>query len=250
MPNTFDRSELTTAREVIESVFERIPGGAKESYIDFLAGAIKYLSLRHADRWGVTLFPWGVRLNVGLVECLVLRSGALRILVEEDSAPTGTKFDGRGYASAPGCYMTTLSLSELPRLAASFAESHYAAMSIAASRPVSQAIMYAHSGGVTAFLSQVLHRRIPNPSYPALVVDDLKTHQQIQTWRNVHPDGFLINRQSANSGMLHRVECAHFGDYRWTAESGQGLASQKKICSFESTGTDRLGETQRDQRPC
>jgi hypothetical protein len=44
------------AREVIESVFERTPGAAKGSYIEFLAAAIEYLSQRYPDRWGVTLF--------------------------------------------------------------------------------------------------------------------------------------------------------------------------------------------------
>jgi hypothetical protein len=155
-----------------------------------------------------------VRLNVGWVECLILRAEGLRILIEKESAPTGTNFDGVIYPRAPGCDITTLPLSELPRALASFAESHSAALSIAARRPRSRNIMKAHSPGVIAFLSQALGRKIPNPSIASSVVaDDLKTQQQVQMWRQAHPDGLIVNRKGATSGMLHRAECAHFGGY-------------------------------------
>src|SRR5271157_4181574 len=102
------RADPVAAREVIGSVFERAPVAAKQAYIDFLSAAIDYLSQRHPDRWGVTLFDWVVRLNVGWVECLVLHSGGLRVLVEQESAPVATRFDGVRYDRAPGCEMTTV----------------------------------------------------------------------------------------------------------------------------------------------
>jgi hypothetical protein len=64
------------------------------------------------------------------------------------------------------------------------------------------------------------------------VRDDPNAHEQVQAWRREHPDGFLINRKSASSGMVHRVECPHLGDSQWKAESGQDLARQQKICSL------------------
>ena len=100
------RSDPKFASGVIDSVFEGVSGVAKRAYRQFLTAAIDYLAQRHPDRWGVTLFSWGVRLNVGWVECLVLDSGALRVLIEKESAPAGTKFHGRRYDKAPGCAMT------------------------------------------------------------------------------------------------------------------------------------------------
>ncbi len=128
--------------------------------------------------------------------------------------------------------MTTLSLSDLPGTLESFAESHHAAMAIGAQKPVSRSIRKAHSNGVTAFLSKVLHRPMPDPIYARSVVYTPATHAEIQAWRRINPDGFLMNRRSANSGMLHRAECDHFGSHKWTARSDQGLASQQKICSL------------------
>jgi 5-methylcytosine-specific restriction endonuclease McrA len=153
------RSSPDVANDVIDSVFEGISGGAKRSYRAFLTASIEYLSQHHPDRWGVTLFDWGVRLNVGWVECLVLDSGALCVLIEKESAPPGTKFVGRGYAKAPGCAMTRIVLSELPRALRTFVESHRAALSIAAKYPPPANIRNAHSVGITKALS------VPNPQY-------------------------------------------------------------------------------------
>ena len=162
-----NRSDPETARQVIESVFERVPGSAKQSYIEFLAASVEYLSSHHRDNWGITLFGWGARLNVGWVECLVLHRGGLNTLVEKESAPAATKYRGFQYDRAPGCDMTTVPLAELPDSLEFFAESHHAALSIAARSRVHRGIRNAHSAGVTGFLSQVLLRPIPEPSYYA-----------------------------------------------------------------------------------
>jgi hypothetical protein len=154
------RSDPAVVRDVIDLIFEQSPSESKQTGIEFLAEEIEYLSLRHPDRWGVTLFEWGMRLNIGWVECLVLHSSGLRVLAEKESAPTGTTFDGVAYDSAPGCEFTTVPLPELPQTLASFAESHHATLSIAARRRPGGNIRNAHSPGVTALLSQALRRPI------------------------------------------------------------------------------------------
>src|SRR5579862_1789246 len=128
------RSEATVAGSVIKRVFAGKPDGAKRTYLKFLAEAIDFLSSRHQDRWGATLFEWGVRLTVGQVECLVLSSQGLRLLVKRTSAPTGIRLRGRHYRYAPGCEMTRVPLSELARVLPSVAKSNSAAMSVAAMR--------------------------------------------------------------------------------------------------------------------
>jgi hypothetical protein len=166
MPRTVaeTRSDPAVVREVIESVFECTPDEAKQAYNEFLGAGIEYLSQRHRDHWGVSLFADCLRLNVGWVECLVLHPGGLRVLVEKESAGTA-RLDRVSYHHAPGCDMTTVPLSELHRVLPTLAEAHYAALSIAAKSRPPRNIRNAHSVGVTAFLSQALRRPILNPSY-------------------------------------------------------------------------------------
>ena len=125
----------------------------------FLVGDIRYLNVRHNDRWGVTLYGWGVRLNVGWVNCLVLSSKGVDVLLHKDAAPAGTQFNGKFYEKAPGCEMTTTPLAKLPQTLPCLEESHYAALSNAANWQSPPNIRGAHSPGVTEFLS------VQDPSY-------------------------------------------------------------------------------------
>jgi hypothetical protein len=191
-------------------------------------GAIRYLASRHNDRWGVTLFDWGVRLNVGWVECLVLRSGGLRVLVDRDVAPADTKFDGVSYKRAPGCDMTTIPLSELPKALPSLEASHYAALSIAANWQSPPNIRGAHSVGVTELLS------LPNPSYVSPAQDPVLVGSDEEATPAVFLEGgrvaVLVNRFERDASA-RRVCIAHHG-------------LRCSVCGM-SFG-DRYGETMKD----
>jgi hypothetical protein len=148
-----ERSDPAVAREVIDSIFAGAPSGAKVEYQKFLRSSVRYLSRSYSDRWEITLFNRCLRLNVGWVECLILSSNGLRLLlVEGDSVPSRTEFDQVYRRWAPGCDYTTLSLSEIPRRLDSFTKSHQAALSIAADRRPPENIRNAHSTGVTRLL--------------------------------------------------------------------------------------------------
>jgi 5-methylcytosine-specific restriction protein A len=159
------RSDPAVAEAVIRSVFRDAGGDPMESYIRFLVGTIEYITPHYHDRWGITLFDWGVRLNVGWVECLVLHSGGLRILLDKDLAPGDTKFDGISYKQAIGCDMVTVPLDGLPEVLPPLTESHYAAIATVARARSPRNVRAAHSLGITEFLSQFVRRRVPNPSY-------------------------------------------------------------------------------------
>jgi hypothetical protein len=166
-PTYQQRSDPHAAARMVDSIFEELPREAQRSYCRFLAASIAYLSRHHPDRWGVTLREYGVRLNAGWVESLVLwQGGQLRVLVEKDSAPPRANFDGHAYPRAPGCETVALPLSDLPRLLPKLTKPHHAALRIAAgARPCPRSIREAHSPGVTEWLSQILHRAVPNPEY-------------------------------------------------------------------------------------
>lgn len=154
-----ERKDRAVAESVIYEVFGRSTASARDRCIEFLVSDITYLGLRHNDRWGVTLYGWGLRLNVGWVNCLVLSSGGLVVLLHKESALPGTRFNGNLYEKAPGCEMTTIPLAKLPQVLPYLEESHHAALSSAANWPAPRNIRGAHSLGVTEFLSA------PNPSY-------------------------------------------------------------------------------------
>ena len=166
-PTAQQRSDPAAVRRMVDSIFEGISGDAKQSYCEFLAASIAYLSQHYVDRWGVTLREYGVRLNAGWVESLVLLRGRpLRVLVERKSAPPRASFDGCTYRYAPGCETVALPLSDLPRSLANLANSHHEALRIAAkTMPPPPNIRGAHSPGVTRWLSKVLHRAVPSPVY-------------------------------------------------------------------------------------
>ncbi len=126
------RANPAATGQMVDSIFKTASENAKRSYYEFLLASIAHLSQHNPNRWGVTLREYGVRLNAGWVESLVLRQGEpLRVLVEIESAPPTASFCGRTYRYAPGCRMVPLSLSELPRRLTELAPSHQKALKIA-----------------------------------------------------------------------------------------------------------------------
>ena len=209
-----ERSDPAVASAIIGSLFEGISTSAKQGYFELLAEDFEFLSLWHPDRWGVTLFEWGVRLNVGRCECLVLHSAGLRVLVERASAPTDTVFDRVTYASAPGCDFTTIPLSELPGAFPSVVTSHRAGLSILAKWSPTPSIRKAHSPGIPELLSQVLHRLIPNPSYSPSLNAPLVLYFDEESTGEEHSEGartaVLVNRFERNPRA--REACiSHYG---------------------------------------
>jgi hypothetical protein len=53
-----ERKNRAAAEAVIHEVFGKAAASARDSYIRFLVGDIRYLTSRHNDRWGVTLYGW------------------------------------------------------------------------------------------------------------------------------------------------------------------------------------------------
>ncbi len=158
-----ERSDPRIADSIIDSA--EFSAGAKRLCLKFLAESIGYLSEKHPDRWGTSLFLTGFRLNVGWVACLTLRPGVLNVLVHKKSAPAGMKFHRDSFTTAPGCDTARVPLSEIAQILPLLTNAHQKALSIVARRPTNRSIRNAHSTGITTLLSRVLRRPVPNPSY-------------------------------------------------------------------------------------
>jgi len=131
----------------------------------FLHDSIKFLSHSYNDRWGITLFGDAIRLNVGWVQVLFLRSDGLYILVDRELAPSSTILEKFRYKTAPGCYLTKVQFSKLRKILPALSEAHLSALSIAAKMKTNITIREAHSTGVIGYMSEFLHQPVPNPSY-------------------------------------------------------------------------------------
>src|SRR5260370_26809477 len=107
-----ERSDPIVAERVLGRLFEESSSATKQGFLEFLAAAVEHLSQHHSDRWGITLFSDLVRLNTGMVECLVLHPEGLRVLVDRSSVPADTAFEeGTTYRLAPGCAIVSLRFS-------------------------------------------------------------------------------------------------------------------------------------------
>lgn len=69
-------------------------------------------------------------------------------------------------------------------------------------------------------------------------------HEAIQKWLVNNPDGFILNMQSKQKGMLHGVDCPHFGDATWEASEEGDLSNSIKYCS---THPDHLQDWAKEQ---
>ena len=159
------RADPAKAKSVITDIFKGLPPAAMQSYLNFLHESIKFLSSGDNDRWGITLYGDGIRLNVGRLGALTLHQDGLHVLVESKVAPYGTTFRNRTYETASGCRKTNVPLSQLLTVLPTLSEAHFSAMSIAAKRKFLPGIREAHSPGVIDYLSVFLKKQVFGPSY-------------------------------------------------------------------------------------
>ena len=234
MAETPMRSDPDTAEATIRAVFAQASGDSMDSYLALLVEVIDFLSSHYSDRWGITLFEWGLRLNVGWVECLVLHSQGLRILVEKDIVPGSTRLDGIVYKQAIGCDMTTVSLSELRQSLPHLKEALYSAIAIVGRSKSPRQIRQAHSVGVIDFLSRYARRNVSNPSYVSAPNRSIFGATDEVAASTVYAEGarmvVMVNRFERDSNA--RDACiAHYG-------------SQCSVCDMSFL--DRYGETMKD----
>jgi hypothetical protein len=107
------RTDAGMARAVITNIFKGLSPVSMRQCLLFLGDSIDFLSSHHPDRWGITLFKDGVRLNAGWAQVLLLRTDELYVLVERITAPSGAIFLKEKLGTAPGCSFTKVPFSKL-----------------------------------------------------------------------------------------------------------------------------------------
>ncbi|MDA1314517.1 MAG: hypothetical protein O2968_14350 [Acidobacteria bacterium] len=118
------RDDPAVAGTVVDSLLQHDSTDTRHAFVNFLARSIEWAAQENNDRWGVTLFSNCLCLNVGWVECFVVFKDGINILVEAASSPVELHLNGPNYATAPGCEMTTLAVSDSAQALTALTECH------------------------------------------------------------------------------------------------------------------------------
>lgn len=74
------------------------------------------------------------------------------------------------------------------------------------------------------------------PGSPMIVIfnsaESSDSHAKFQLWRRENPDGYVLNCQTSNSGMVHCAKCIHLEPTGGTTEDGGDFARHGKVCSL------------------
>lgn len=163
---SLDRYSTLVAGSVVDRLTEATDPAGRIATLRLLCSSIRWAAANAADRWGLTLDPRFVRLNIGQVESVVVRTAGVSVLVAEFGRIGGTSL-GDPYAAASGARLRhvphQLSAMVLPALRTG----HLEAMALAARRPCTRAIKSAHSPGLVQWLWEQLHLagNPPRPTY-------------------------------------------------------------------------------------
>lgn len=183
---TADRHDPSVARELIEWLIA--DADVRRIYLTRLADTIQLAHRQCPTSWGVTLFDTRLRLNVGMIEVLVIydvqrietrinyvlhdRTGGdavWPVLETCGVSVTMNGFDSQqavgGYRSVPGSMNCFFDVADLAVVDAAIGDYHVRLVEAATRTPRHTMTARAHSPGVIAYLRAELGREIPDPAY-------------------------------------------------------------------------------------
>lgn len=175
LPTRFDRRRAEAARHVVEEALPQTED--RRAVLDLLAESIRYAHAAKDTSWGLTLHPWGVRLNVGPMEAfyfgrqkgkpnfyLVADDEKLSQPDKESLTRAGVEFQGE-YKSIPLSNRAVISLESVKKALPLLRGSYLSMVEKAARTVKRRATWYeTHSLGVTDYLRS-LRYEIEEPEY-------------------------------------------------------------------------------------
>jgi HNH endonuclease len=154
------------------------PSHLQQVLFPFVAYAIKYAHFCSSEKWGVTPYPTGLRLNVGFIEVLTMMSDHLRLLIDADAVEDTPLIEEIRFSITEGrdCYylpVRTSVLAELPyepfddfvRHLSFLKASHLSLIRLAARGAFNRGSRMGHSSEAVIKLAQLLNTELPLPTY-------------------------------------------------------------------------------------
>lgn len=163
-----DRTDKEDAREVFEFLLpdERI----RPACIELLAKSIQMANQLDADRWGVSLFPNFIRMNVGRIEVLYIGPDIIRINLDSETLPhfspeLEVEIRNSDFKHVPNATECTFPAEQAESLFPQVQESQAKLLQKAARTYFQQSRKDAHSTGVIEYLKDYLNQPLPQPAY-------------------------------------------------------------------------------------
>ena len=146
--------------------------------LNIVADSIELAYRQTPDRWGLTLRPGILRLNVGMIEVLTIKTNVFHCVVDHALVPERLRTDptvtysvwradpDRGtYESVPGSAFVDMDPLTALRVFEEFAPAHHALIDLAARTARNPGTIEGHTPGAIIYLAQYLGRRLPVPIY-------------------------------------------------------------------------------------
>lgn len=185
-----DRGIVSGDASAYDVIHRLMPGSPTSSLaLKFLARSIKLAHKTAPDRWGLTLNPKFIRLNVGKIEVLAIKIDTIRVLLDMNTIPrpvwklnggivslrannhdpkllNGPRDVKSGfYVSVNVAVACDFVIEECREVLPLVEQSHLSLIGKSAQTPINGMTRRAHSHSLIAFLSDLLKHELPQPGY-------------------------------------------------------------------------------------
>ncbi len=153
------------------------PPDLQQILFPFIAEAIVFANHCAPDKWGVTPYPTGIRLNAGFIEVLTMMDNYLRLIVDRNTlSPEFVSnvpmlvIEGRDYYYHPvkTSVLIELDYEPLEEFATNLAQAkqaHFALIRAATKGPFNRGSKMGHSSELVVELGRILNMALPLPTY-------------------------------------------------------------------------------------
>jgi hypothetical protein len=158
----------------VEEALERLlpEERARRAAVSFLAKSVALADQAHPGRWGVSLLPRAIRLNVGMIEVFSIRPDELVVIVDKETLPRGL-LEARAVQEGGSDWQTSVSGIEalwvLPEYAPSVLPTleacHATLIRRAAETRLHPSTKKGHSPNVVEYLSRQCELPLAQPLY-------------------------------------------------------------------------------------
>jgi hypothetical protein len=161
---------------IVDAIF--VSAQARKACLGHLADAIVHADSLEPDRWGLTVRPNWMRLNVGNIEVMGLGPGWAHLVLNRDDVPQKLYADNRlTLGGGRGASETTLYRSVIGSVSCDFEQRfaeallpalrdlHFASITRAAATRRHTATKQGHTPVALEYLEQALGRKLPSPLY-------------------------------------------------------------------------------------
>ena len=193
------------------------------------------------EAWGVTLYRDMFRLNVGLVEVLVVHQDHIRLnCVGNLGMPpfVGPYFKQPDYRSVPEPYCAYVGpIDEYSTIEANLQSPHHEFIELVGRDRTGKPVRgsphkKSHSEGLMAYARSFIMP--PKDRIEQFHdVEGNSFHDRFQEWRTNHQDGDFLTLNSQTNANVHGVRCQHLGSGPpyFTSQDGFGsLTAKRKVC--------------------